>query len=272
MKRLIAGLSAEEYPPDQAKFRSPLLLVHGVWSGAWCWQSWATHFSNLGWDAIAIDLRRRSKENPIGQLKGLSFSDYVQDLGDVIRSFSAPPVVLAMNLGALMALKALDERKLAALILVSPAPPKNIAGARSRAQQLLWLKYRWLILLRRPFPIDKKDFRAYFLTTLSTNLQSTLSRQIVPDASALVREFLAPRLTIESRSLSCPVLVLAGSDDHITTAATSARIASLLDGEFKEYPGQGHWLIEHDGENIVRDIHRWIIRKLGEKILLASFS
>jgi pimeloyl-ACP methyl ester carboxylesterase len=272
MKRLIAGLSAEEYSPEQAKFRSPLLLVHGVWSGAWCWQSWGTHFSNLGWDAIAVDLRRRSTENPLGQLKGLGFSDCVQDLGDVIRSLSDPPVVLAMNLGALMALKALEDRKLAALVLVSPAPPKNIAGARSRAQQLLWLKYRWLIFLHRPFQIDEKDFCAYFLTPLSANLQSTLSRQIVPDASDVVREFLAPRLSVESRSLSCPILVLAGGDDRITPAPTSARIASLLDAEFKEYPGQGHWLIEHDGENIVRDIHRWIIQKLGEKILLTEFS
>ena len=40
----------------------------------------------------------------------------------------------------------------------------------------------------------------------------------------------------------------------------------------KSIPGQGHWLIEHDGETIVRDIHRWIIQKLGEKILLAEFS
>ena len=272
MERLIAGVSAEEYPPEQAKFRSPLLLVHGVWSGAWCWMSWATHFSNLGWDAIAVDLRRRSPENPSGQLKGLSLSDCVRDLGEVIRSLSEPPVVLAMNVGALMALKALEESKLAALILVSPAPPKNIAVDRSRAQRLLWLKYRWLIFLHRPFLIDEKDFRAYFLTPLSANLRNTLSRQTVPDASALVREFLAPRVTIDSRSWSCPIRVLAGTDDRIIPPASSRQIASSLGAEFEQYPGRGHWLIEDDGENIVRDIHRWIIQKLGEKILLAQFS
>jgi hypothetical protein len=49
-------------------------------------------------------------------------------------------------------------------------------------------------------------------------------------------------------------------------------MAAWLGADFKEYPGQGHWLIERDGESIVRDIHRWIIQKLGEKILLAEFS
>ena len=271
MKRFIAGVSAEEYPPEQAKFRAPLLLVHGVWSGAWCWQSWATHFCNLGWESIAIDLRHRSAQNPLGNLD-LSFGDCVRDLAQVIRSFSTPPVLLAMNLGALMALKASEQAKPSALILVSPSPTGNLAAARSRPQRLLWLKYRLLILLHRPVQIDEKDFRAYFLTPLPKTLENALPHQTVPESSALVREFLRPRVNLEPGPLGYPTLVLGGSDDRITPAVTTKRVAAFLGAEFREYAGQGHWLIERDGENIVRDIHRWIIQKLGEKILLAEFS
>ena len=205
-------------------------------------------------------------------LNNLSFSDCVKDLGEVIRSFSTPPVLLAMNLGALMALKVSEQTKPCALILVSPSAPGNLAATRSRPQRLLWLKYRLLILLSRPFRIHEKDFRAYFFTPLPENLQSTLLRQMVPESSALVREFLAPRVNLEVSSLTCPILALGGSDDKITPAATTKRLAEWLGGEFREYPGQGHWLVETDGEKIVRDIHRWIIQKLGEKILLADFS
>ena len=272
MEQFIAGLWAERYPPPQPKFKSPLILLHGVWSGAWCWQGWATHFCNLGWDCVAIDLRRRSAQNPIGTLQNLVFSDCVKDLGEVIRSFSNPPVLLAMNLGALMALKISEQIELFALILVSPSPPGNLAVPRSRPQRLLWLKYGILILLRRPLRIDEKDFRDYFLAPLPENLQTALSRQTATESSALIREFLAPRVSLEPRPLSCPMLALSGSDDKIIPAATTRRMAEWLDGEFREYPGQGHWLIEDDGENIVRDIHRWIIQKLGEKILLANFS
>lgn len=219
---------------------------------------------------MAVDLRRRFPQNPMGP-QDLSFNDCVQDLGKVIRSFSTPPVVLAMNLGALMALKVSEQSKPSALILVSPAPPGNLTGARSRAQRLLRLKYGLLIFLHRPFRIDDKDFRAYFLTPLDENHQGAASRQTVPESSALVREFLLPRVNLEPGPLSCPTLVLGGSDDHITPPRTTERIAGLLGAEFKEYPGQGHWLIEHDSETIVRDIHRWIIQKLGEKILLADF-
>jgi len=272
MKTVIAGLSADHYPPEQKKFKSPMLLVHGVWSGPWCWQSWATHFCNLGWNCTAVDLRRRAPENPLGNRPELSFNDCVRDLREVIRSFSDPPVLVAMNLGALMALKALEESKLAALILVSPSPPGNLPAARSRPQRLLWLKYRLLLFLGRPFRIHEKDFRVHFLTPLPENLQIGLTRQTVPESSALVREFLAPRVGLEPGRLSDPILVLGGTQDKLTPAATSSRMAQWLGGEFREYPAQGHWLIEHNGESIVRDIHRWIIQRLGEKILLAEFS
>ncbi len=272
MKQLVAGSSAERYPPEQAKFKSPLVLVHGVWSGAWCWESWATHFCNLGWDCVAIDLRRRSIPNPTASLSRLSFDDCVQDLGAVIRSFSTPPILLAMNLGALMALEALEKTRLSALILVSPSPPANIADAQSRPQRLLWLKYRWLTVLQQPFRIAEKDFLTNFLTPLPENLQRALYQRTVPEPSAVAREFLATRVHVASGPLSCPVLVLGGSADNLTPTATSNRLAQWLGGEFREYRGQGHWLIEQDGENIVRDIHRWIIRRLGEKILLAEFS
>ena len=208
----------------------------------------------------------------MGRLQNLSFNDYVLDLAEVISSFSFPPVVLAMDLGALMALKVGEKSQPSALILVSPAPPRNLMDVRSRPQRLLWLKYRLLIFLHRPFRIDDKDFRAYFLTPLTEDLQGALSRQTVPESSALVREFLLPRVNLKSGPPSCPTLVLGGHDDRITPAATSKRLAEWLGADFKEYPGQGHWLIERDGERIVRDIHRWIIQKLGETILIADFS
>ena len=116
----------------------------------------------------------RSAQNPMGNLQNFSFDDCVKDLREVVRSFSTPPVLLAMNLGALIALKVCEQSKPSALILVSPSPPENLTEARSRPQRLLWLKYRLLILLHRPIQIDEKDFRAYFLTPLPENLQRAL--------------------------------------------------------------------------------------------------
>jgi pimeloyl-ACP methyl ester carboxylesterase len=272
MSQPIAGQSANRYPPEKPKFKAPLLLVHGLWTGPWCWQSWATHFCNLGWDCVAVDLRRRSADDLIKTLRDVTFEDCVRNLEEDIHSFSTPPVLVAMNLGALMALKALAKSKLTALVLISPSVPNNFDSGRSRLRRLLWLKYRFVIFLRRPVQIDDKDFRNNFLTPLPEHLQIAISKQTAPEPSPLVREFLKPRVKLESGPLDCPLLVLAGTEDKLTPAPTSNKMAQSLGGEFRQYPGRGHWLIEDGGEGIVRDIHRWIIQRHGEKILLAELS
>ncbi|MBI2991887.1 MAG: hypothetical protein HYY47_07105, partial [Deltaproteobacteria bacterium] len=50
-------------------------------------------------------------------------------------------------------------------------------------------------------------------------------------------------------------------------------LAQSLSGDCNAYPGHGHWILgEGEGEAIVRDIHRWVVQKLGDELLLAEFS
>jgi hypothetical protein len=50
-------------------------------------------------------------------------------------------------------------------------------------------------------------------------------------------------------------------------------MAQTLGADFKDYQGHGHWMMEEEGwEAIVNDIHRWLVQRLGEKLLLAETS
>jgi pimeloyl-ACP methyl ester carboxylesterase len=270
IKQTIAGLSSDRYPAEKLKFKSPLVFIHGLWSGSWCWHAWATHFCNLGWDCSAVNFRGRFGDAPEAQLTRLSFADCVADLVDVLRSLSYPPILMAMNLGALVALTATEKSESAALILVSPATPRNLAEGHSRARRFLRLKYSPLIFLRRPIRIDLNDFRQNFLHPLPEVKQLDIYKLTVPESPLLVREFLSPRIDLISGSGDCPSLVVAGSEDVIQPLINARQIADWIGADFKAYEGQGHWMIEQDSEAMVRDIHRWIVQKLGEKILLAE--
>ena len=269
MQSTIGGLLADHYPPESTKFRSSIVFVHGLWSGSWCWRTWATHFCNLGWECFATNLRGRFGQNPIAELQRLSFDACVEDLSAVLKSFAYPPVVVGLNLGASLALKAAQQTSVSALVLVSPAPLRSDAS-RSRTARLLRLKYLALIYLRRPFRIDQKDFSKGFLTGLPERMQQEIYRHTVPESSLLVQEFFSPSSTISRNSLSCPILTLAGGDDPMMSVAARRDSAEWLGADFKEYLAQGHWLIERDSETIVRDIHRWLVRKLGDEIILAE--
>ena len=272
MERWIAGLLVDEYPPEAPNFRTPLVLLHGLWTGSWCWHTWATHFSNLGWECWAPNFRGRVGEKLYETLKRLSFSDCVEDVGRLVRSCSLPPVVLGINIGAVVALKMAEEAQVSALILACPSPPQNLNIPRVPAQRRLRLKYFPLLLLRRPFRLEEKDLRTNFLASLPENLQVEVYKRTVPESIHLIQEFFNPGVELETNRLRCPIFVLGGNEDIITPVATSEAIARWLGADFTSYSRQGHWIIEHNGEVIVRDIHRWIVQKLGDKILLAELS
>lgn len=273
MEKWIGGLLADIAPPEKPKFKSPLVLLHGLWSGSWCWQPWATHFSNLGWECWAPNFRGRFEEKALEILKRLTFQDCVEDLKRIIRAASFPPVILAHGLGGLIAQKAAEEEKVSALILLSTLPPGEIKILTSRTHQLLRLKYLPLIFLRRPFRLEEKDFRRSWLASLPESYHSDILRRMVPESNHLINEFFARRVEVDPRRIPCPVLVVGGAEDRVVPAASLRETAQRLGADFKEYPTHGHWIMgEGGGEGIVRDIHRWVVQTLGEEILLAESS
>ena len=272
MKQTVAGLLIERYPPEKPKFRSSVLLVHGLWATGECWQTWATHFSNLGWDCRAINLPGRIQATSLTTLLDLNLDLAVEELARVVNSFSPSPVVVTHGVGALVALKAAEKATFAALVLASPVPPRNAKIPRSRALKLLRLKYLPLIFLRRPFRIEEKDLRKTFLAPLPETLQTEISRKIIPESNHLVQELFQTHVDIEPGRIGCPCLVLAGGQDQLIPTASSHDIARWLGADFKEYPGQGHWIIEASSEPIVRDIHRWLVQNLGDRVLIAELS
>ncbi len=273
MERWIEGLLVDVAPPEKPKFKSPLLLIHGLWSGSWCWRQWATHFSNLGWECWAVNFRGRFEEGRHQILKQLNFQGCVEDLRKVIRSAAFPPLLVAHDLGGLVAQKAAEEEKLSALVLLSSLLPKEIQAAAPRPLRLLRLKYVPLIFLRRPFLFEERDFRRLWFASVPEGQHPDILRRMVPESSYLVREFFDRRVKVHPERFHCAVLVVGGGEDKIVPIASMREMARWLGGDIKEYPDHGHWMMEEEGgERIVRDIHRWVIQRLGEEILLAELS
>jgi len=263
MENRSAPLPIDLYSPEREKYKAPLILIHGLWSASTCWMPWATHFANLGWECRAVNLRGRFGENAATELKRLTFEECVDDVRQALRAAPFPPVVLAHDLGASIALEAAAENKLSALVLVAPLSPES---ELPRAVKLLRLKYRPLLFLRRPFRLEESDFRKLWLGSGSQDGDG--GDCLVADAPALVDAFFARRLNLARETAPWPTLIAAARDDRIVAAAAQQIFAGRLGAEFREYTG-GHWLIgEAGGEEVVRDLHRWIVQKAGGEILL----
>lgn len=273
MEKWIGDLLIDASPPEKPKFKSPMILVHGLWSGSWSWRSWATHFSNLGWECWAVNFRGRFEERSYPILRHLTFQDCVEDMKKVIRHASFPPLLVAHDLGGLVAQKAAEEEKVSALILLSSLPSGDIRMALPRSLRLLRLKYAPLIFLRRPFSLEGRDLRRFWLASVPEGQRPGILDRMVPESGLLVRELFDRRIGVNRDRIDYPTLVVSGGEDKVMPISAQREMAQWLGGDLKEYPNHGHWMLgEDNGEEIVRDIHRWVVQKLGEKILLAEFS
>lgn len=272
MEKQIGNLLIDRSPPERAKFKSPLILVHGLWSGSWSWQAWATHLSNLGWDCWALNFRGRFKDNPLKIQKSLSFENFVDDLRQVLRACPDPPVVAAHDFGSLITLRAAETEQFSALVLISPLLPRNFKKIPSKPLQRLRLKYFPVTLLRRPFRLEDKDLRKNWLASLPEAEQERILKRLVPEASWLMREFLNDSVEVDPKRILCPLLIVAGCEDRVVSAESLRELAELHSWDFREYPSLGHWLLgEEKSEGVARDVHRWIVQRLGEVILLSEF-
>jgi pimeloyl-ACP methyl ester carboxylesterase len=271
MEKWIGNILLDVSPPERGKFKAPLILIHGAWTSGRCWRSWAAHFSNLGWECWAVNFRGRFEENALEVLKRLSFQDCVNDLRQVIRAAKFPPVLLAHDLGGLAAHRAAMEERASALVLLAGLPLSAATAELPRALRLLRLKYWPLLFLRRPFRLEESDFRKNWLNALPPADHPDALRSLVPESPDLIREFFDRRVKLDPKSIPAPIHVVAPGDDRVVPAKSLRRFAEQIGAEFRDYPGHGHWIMgEDDGEEITRDIHRWLVKQSGEDILLAE--
>jgi pimeloyl-ACP methyl ester carboxylesterase len=270
MERYLASLRAEVSAPERNKFTAPLLLLHGLWSGSWIWQEMAGALSQRGWECWALDLRGRPGSRSVEHMGQISLAEYVEDVLVATQHLWAPPVVCGYDLGALLALLTAAQVRPRAVVCLAPLLPQTwIADGRppaplvrlSAVPALLWSQ-----ALRPPRLAMARDF---LFNTLSPAVQARLHARLQPDSGTVAQILTHGDVSFPAAGVPCPVLVLSGEVDRMSPPATARGLAERLSAAYRNYPGQGHWLLAGEQcTTITGDLHRWLIRTLGDALLV----
>lgn len=116
------GIERITYTPKERKHATPILMLHGMWHGAWCWEPWQKYLAEQGWETISFSLPGHGKSSLQRPIFLCTLDYYLAFYRDEIKRLPTKPIIIGHSMGGALsqwALKYLNE-EIQAAVLVAP--------------------------------------------------------------------------------------------------------------------------------------------------------
>jgi pimeloyl-ACP methyl ester carboxylesterase len=256
MQRRMGHIAVESVAAETSKFTAPMVLIHGLWCSASMWRPFTGYFAHHGWVCHALTLRGGAQSRTA--VAPARFADYLDDVHRVLAACEAAPVVVGHDLGGLLALQRAAPSP-RAVVAVAPLLPRSLA--MTSRSPFTGLGARLAMWRSRPLPVPRGRIGAEYFATGPPGGTTA-------DSSRLGRELAQSELPLAFNEQT-PTLIVAGERDPFCSPLDAERLAMRVQATFQCVPGVGHALPWAPGwEQRVSEIHRWLIRTLGESLLV----
>lgn len=243
-----------------------LMLIHGMWSRPFIWDNFRHYFEERGHTVITPTLRFHDTVPGARPHEGLgtcSLLDFADDLEREILALDTPPLLIGHSMGGLLA-QMLAARGLArAVVGLAPAPCR---GAALFDPLVPFILGRALAAWREPQLPGPLVMKHGVLNRLPPDERARIYGAMIPESGRALFEIIFWYLDetrascVDPRDVSCPLLFLAGTRDHLTSVRIARATADLYDEKARFVPlkGHGHWLVSEPGwEAIAEECSRF---------------
>jgi pimeloyl-ACP methyl ester carboxylesterase len=251
-------------------------MIHGAFCGEWVFEGWRPLFETHDFEVHTPTLRHHG--SPIcctgRELGRTSVRDYAADLGELLDGLPDWPVVIGHSLGGLLAQMLAAHKRVRALVLLAPSTPWGMLPSTPFAFFSAQALYLDGAFWRKAVAPKTWIAAGNALDLLTEEQRGAIVRRLVPESGRAVFEvmhwmFDSSRATfVDRRSVTCPVLCLAGARDRISPPAALRRLARRYDGRarFEVLPDHSHWLVGEPGwERIATGSLEWLARILDRE-------
>lgn len=126
--------------PADLGVKTPLLLIHGAYAGAWCWQpNFLPFFAAQGYEVFALSLRGHGASGGRAGLSAASIANYVDDVATAVARIEADigktPILIGHSMGGFVAMSYARDNRVPAIALLAAVPPEGLMGS---ALHLIW--------------------------------------------------------------------------------------------------------------------------------------
>lgn len=253
----IGDLRLEHWRPSGPQRSLPLLFIHGMSGGNWCFENYLRAASSEGWECWALNLRGHHGSRPVAQLGRVSLTDYVQDALDVLEAIG-PAGIVGHSMGGLVAQCAAAHPHARAAVFLTSAAPRGIVALSWPVVARIW-RYLPAMLRDRPVPSRGADSVALTLNRLTPAQRAAVLPRFVEASGRAARELAFGGIAVDASRVRCPTLVVGASDDRITSPSVQRRIARKYGSAYHEARGHAHMLMLEDGwEGPLAQILAWL--------------
>ncbi|HEX6865888.1 MAG TPA: alpha/beta fold hydrolase [Caulobacteraceae bacterium] len=261
---------------------SAILMIHGVGSSAGAFTRLAPAFRDRGWRVETPTLRPdlRTTETPPPELAKVSLADYVAEVAQVARQLEEetgrPPVVLGHSMGGLLTQKLAEAGLARGAILITPASPPDARAGRALAPVVTFAN---IIFSKEPQLRSHRIWRFGFnwgvLNRVPKARRAELWNGNLYDSGRVYADLgwpdTDPNRTayVDETKIAVPMLVIGAARDRTVPVADvrlCAQKYAKAGAEYREYPDNGHWIVDEPGTDaVIADIFDWLDAKgLGE--------
>ncbi|NPU83385.1 MAG: alpha/beta hydrolase [Syntrophaceae bacterium] len=263
--------AADAVPPPQGE-KPILVMIHGMFVGPWCWDSFRSYFEARGYKVVTPTLRYHNiplSSPPDPRLTETGILDYAADVEKEIRALPTKPVIIGHSMGGLIA-QILASRGLAkAAVLVAPAFPRGVNPLSWTGFKSAWMNMgrwgSWKEPIRPTFegavyssfhrmPEDQRKRVFEKLTYESPKAALEISFWFLDRSKAT---------EVDESKVTCPVLTVAAGEDRLLPPSIVKKIHQKYGAVsmYREFPGRDHFIIAEPGwQEVAAYIDGWMGR------------
>jgi len=221
------------------------------------WKDWQNYFESKGYTTSAPpwpfkngtpqELRDRQPNDT--DLAALTLTQLVDHYAGIVSSFPEKPIAIGHSLGGLVTQILVNRDLVAAGIAIHPLPPQGIIPYEFSFLKGGWKSLGFFTSLKKTYLMSFKDWQYAFVNGMSLEDQKAAYEQnTIPESKTVARGGLTSAAKVDFAKPHPPLLITAGSTDHIIPAHLNLRnykkykpSDSVLD--YKVFEGRNHFVV-----------------------------
>ncbi len=242
---------------------TPLLFVHGMWHGAWCWEeNFLPYFAEHGYHVSALSLRGHAGSE--GKIRGNTVADYVSDVEQAAGQFETAPVIIGHSMGGFLTQKYLEKHDAPAAVLMASNPHFGLWPTLFRLTMQRPLVLLKVTMQLRLYPVVETPEAArwsMFSRDMPEEQVARYQAKLNDESFRMFIDLLGLNLA-DPKKVKTPLLILGAKNDNAISEDQVHATARGYGVKAEIFPNMAHDMMLESGWKTVADrILTWLNEK-----------